>query len=459
MSQSSRSLRVGRVVLYRRSQVWYLRYHESGKRRQQRGAKDLPTARRLAAEINSQLESGTPTALGYEAISPTKLRKTWLEHHDMVRRSSTATISRYRTATDHLLRFVHDQPIKQLSQFRIVHAEAFVRHLRQLKVAPNGHKNTEKRPLRDKGVKFVLECCRAMFNFAMKRRHLPPYSENPFSTLEVQRIPLEDAKPIQLFKLEEERQFFERCDEWQLPIFATLALTGMRVGELVHLVVEDVDLAGGWLLIQNKPELGWRIKTRNERQIPLLPELGELLRRCIGDRTTGPVFLRRRFLQSAPPQLASRTPDEVAAILRQRIESSSVTDPSQRRTQEARLAKLLWIEMGALKPDRLRKEFMSLTRSIGRTDATAPKLFRHAFATLLQDARVDVLIRNQVMGHAPADGAGRLSGGLGMTGWYTHTKEETYREQICAACEHSSALAVMRDTLQRSCAQAATALA
>lgn len=70
-----------------------------------------------------------------------------------------------------------------------------------------------------------------MFNFAMKRRHLPPYSENPFSTLEVQRIPLEDAKPIVLLTREQENAFFQQCDDWQFPLFVTLALTGLRVGD------------------------------------------------------------------------------------------------------------------------------------------------------------------------------------------------------------------------------------
>jgi hypothetical protein len=36
------------------------------------------------------------------------------------------------------------------------------------------------------------------------------------------------------------------------------------------MVVEDVDLAGGWLHVRNKVELGWRVKTGQERTVPLL---------------------------------------------------------------------------------------------------------------------------------------------------------------------------------------------
>jgi len=50
---------------------------------------------------------------------------------------------------------------------------------------------------------------------------------------------------------------------------------------------------------------------------------------------------------------------------------------------------------------------------------------RRNLATLLQDANVDPLIRQQTLGHRPASGAG-----LGMTASYTHTRPETQREQI-----------------------------
>jgi integrase len=44
---------------------------------------------------------------------------------------------------------------------------------------------------------------------------------------------------------------------------------------------------------------------------------------------------------------------------------------------------------------------------------------------LLQDANVDPLIRQQVMGHRPTSGSG-----LGMIANYTHTRPETMRRQV-----------------------------
>ena len=125
-----------------------------------------------------------------------------------------------------------------------------------------------------------------MFNFAGKRRHLPPYAENPFGELPLDRFSVEDAKPIFVFDAETELEFLNAADRWSFAIHFTLAKTGMRVGELVHLLIEEVDLSKGWLHLRNKASLGWQIKTRNERDLPLL--LRERLSAIeMGSRTAG----------------------------------------------------------------------------------------------------------------------------------------------------------------------------
>ncbi len=92
-------------------------------------------------------------------------------------------------------------------------------------------------------MRYVLECCRALFNYAARRRHLPPYAENPFAAIEIDRIPVETARPIELLTADQERAFLEACDDWQFPVFLTLLLTGLRPGELCHLLLpDDLDL-------------------------------------------------------------------------------------------------------------------------------------------------------------------------------------------------------------------------
>jgi len=297
MSKTKSVFRVGKVQAYLRGSIWYLCYHENGKRRRPRCGSSRTAAKQMAAQINAQLELGAPAALSFESISFSDLRQRWLSHHEQVLGSSPQTVNRYRTATDHLLRFVETANVPHsAASFRVTHSEAFLRHLRIIKVASNGHANTAKRPLMDKGIKYILETCRSMFNYARKRRHLPPYAENPFTELEIDRIPIQSSRPVQLFDTEQERRFFEACDDWQFPLFLTLILTGLRPGELTHLLLpEDIDLEQRVLRVRNKPKLRWLVKTRNEREIPIVPELAAVLRWHLGERKTGLVFLRRRF--------------------------------------------------------------------------------------------------------------------------------------------------------------------
>ena len=368
--------------------------------------------------------------MGFEPLSIPVLRRRWLDHHEHVRRSSLQTIRRYRAATEHLLRFVaQSRPLRRVSDFRPLHAEQFVRYLRSLEVAPNGHRNAAKRRLRDTGIKFILEICSTLFNYAARRRHLPPYAENPFRTIEINRIPVEDSKPIAVFTADQERRFLRGVRRLAVPPVRHTADDRPAPGELTHLLLpEDLDLEGGWLYVRNKPGLGWQVKTRNERDIPLAPSLVATLRVCITGRCAGPVFRQRRCGDGHIPPLAELTRVQLEREAARRLERGAAAN----REAQAAVARTLWRDAGALKEDWVRKEFKSLTAQIGLPEVTAPKTLRHTFATCLQDANVDPLIRNELMGHAPDRVAGG-GHGLAMTAVYTHTRPDTKRRQLCHA--------------------------
>jgi integrase len=430
MPRALQSFRVGKVQAYLRNRVWYLCYHEHGKRRRPRVGPDREAAKQLAAQINAQLAVGAPAAMSFEPISISDLRQCWLDHHEHTLRSSVHTIRRYRAATDHLIRFLACRPVRHVSHFQVNHAEAFVQHLRSVEISPNGHKNTAVRTLLDKGVQYILECCRTLFAFAAKRRHLPPYADNPFATLEIDRIPIERFRAIELFSADQERAFVEACDDFQLPLFLTLMLTGIRPGEACHLLLpDDLDLEARILRIRNKPELGWQVKTRNERDVPLLPVLALVLKRYLGDRIHGPVF-RRPMWEDTRCTFNARSVTGIRQELAKRIEAYlGASGGSVSRSDRLRLARTVWWDIGALKEDRIRTEFMRLTKLIGLQQCTAPKMLRHLFATALQEGRVDPLIRNLLMGHATS-GQRSAGHGLGMTAVYTHSRPETMRQQL-----------------------------
>lgn len=127
-----------------------------------------------------------------------------------------------------------------------------------------------------------------------------------------------------------------------------------------------------------------------------------LFSQLVGNRVTGPVFRQRRCLDRHDPPLSGL--DQLAlerelALRNAEFEKRSGEEPA--RSQKQTVAQSVWRDVGALRNDWIRIEFMRLTAAIGFAEITAPKTFRHTLATTLQDANVDPLIRNELMGHAP----------------------------------------------------------
>lgn len=420
--------RIGRVTAYQRGQRYWIYYRQGRQIRQPVGT-DRDEALAMAAKINAQLAEGAPTALAFQPINVDLLIDKWLDHHEQIRRSSVATVSRYRTAVTHLRNYVQSsRGGLRAHRFDVSMAEGFVRYLRTSRVSPNGHKNAKKRAMRDKGVVFVLEACRALFNFARNQRHLPAYAPNPFSGLSIDRMPIEDAKPIRPLTTEQEVAFFKACDEWQFRVFFLLAFTGLRVGELVHLLIDnDVRLEENLIRITNKPRLYWQVKTRNLRDVPLLPEVAQALRDCIGDRKAGPVIQQRRYaMGKAAPPLARRSMVELEEEARRRVEAhQSKQEEAVSRMQLARIGRTVWSDAGATKETKIRNEFMRITQRIGLGHLTCPKDLRHLFATSLQAAGVDAMIRRDIMGHTTLD----------MTAHYTHTQNGTRQRELARLAE------------------------
>lgn len=423
-----RRIRIGRVSIYRHHGTWWIYYRQGDKQHRRRIGEDHDTAERVAAEINAQLTVAAPTMFDFRPIGIAELCREFLQYHEHVLRSSLATIGRYATAIRHLSNFAASLP--RLPAAHQISAMDFVAYLRAQRVSPNGHVHAVRRYLRDKGVQFILETCRSMYGFAERQRHLPPYVANPFTDLRIDRMRIEDAKPIFVFDADTECQFLQGARSWEFPIHFTLAKTGLRPGELCHLLIEEIDLESNWLSVRNKPELGWSVKTRNERNVPLHPLVGRVLRSVIGGRAAGVVFRRPKSTLTTPVTTASR--QQLQRLLQERLSCEADHRGSElSRGAQQKIADRLWRDAGAFDPDQIRNSFLRIAKRCGLDQATCPKSWRHAFATLLQDANVDPLLRQITMGHKPS-GAG---GALGMTGIYTHSRPETQAREIVRAMD------------------------
>jgi integrase len=418
-----RYLHVGRVTVYPRGASWHLYYREGGKVVRVRIGPDRDEAERRAAEVNGQLANGAPSVFGFEKVTVEDLRKLWLEHHDLVLRSSPATMKRYRTASAHLVKFLRERhPGVTADAFTPRIAEELVKYLRQTAVALNGHSSKRQRRLMDKGVVYILCTCRSLFNYAKKRRHLPPYAENPFAELGIERMKIEDTLPKTLLSRAEEVAFLEACNPWQFRVFAIMAFTGMRSGELSHLLIEDVDFTSRVLHIRNHPELGWRTKTRNELRIFLTDDLLAVVRDAAGNRKHGPLILARKFAggQALPPLAGLSTGElakEFTGYMAAPVESSG---PMSARERTAEQIDRFWRDLGATHHKKIRLEFIRVAKRIGRRDLSCPKLWRHQMATAMQEADVDPFARKEIIGHTR----------LETTGIYTHTSLAVLGQQM-----------------------------
>jgi integrase len=226
-----------------------------------------------------------------------------------------------------------------------------------LVVSPNGHSKTPKRKLRDKGLIYILEVCRSLFNYVIRQRHLPPYAHNPFAELGIERMKVEDAKPTGVLSQDEEAAFLAACDPWQFRLFFTLAFTGMRPGELCHLLVEDANFAARTMDIRNRPELGWKTKTRNERKVYLFDELLRVVEGATGGRVCGPLFLARQFAAGKDlPPLAGMNAHALSSELSARVaDGANKSGPEWNRIAEERAGQKLWRDMGAVTPKEVRR--------------------------------------------------------------------------------------------------------
>jgi integrase len=401
----------------------------------------LARAHLPAANVSNAASAERPAAPpAPPAKTVAELRKWFLGWHENVRGTSAGSITRYQAATLHVERYAERHEIFSAGD---VTPDGFAKYLRGLVISPNGHANSAKRPLSEKGIRIVLETTRAMYRLASREGFFPDDAKNPFEKLTIPRTKTADAKAIFVFDAETEARFLAACDDWAFAIFFALFTTGLRVGELTHLLIEDLDLDNGWIRVCSKPDAGWLVKTRVDRDVPIGDELRDVLRWTIRARDKGPVFLQATAGTRRPPRLRGGL-KELAAEARRRLEERrrEKGDVPDRRAQAA-VYHSVWNIAGAVPADRVRTAFMRVAKQIG-IDATCPKSTRHSFATLLQEANVDPLIRQLTLGHSPTTPE---QGGLGMSARYTHTSPGIQRREILRALtlrERSLALARSR---------------
>ncbi len=112
-----RRKRVGKVSCYQHHGAWWV-YYKEGQRQVRRRVGDQTLAEQVAAQVNAQLATAVPTMFSFTPLTVGELCRQFLEDHEHIRRSSLATIRRYRAALKHLEDFASEGDLSGLGRRR-----------------------------------------------------------------------------------------------------------------------------------------------------------------------------------------------------------------------------------------------------------------------------------------------------------------------------------------------------
>ena len=403
--------RIGRVTIYRRRKSYWLYYREDKKTVRLRLDGNLATARASASQVNAALEEDRPSPFGFRRIDVSTFIEEYVDSCKLVRNLSPNTVRRYEAALSHFEEFVtRHKNVATIDRISENIIEDFIKFMRSRTRVRNGAKKGKAGPYRIAGIKFILSTCRSAFNFAKKRRYLPPYSENPFSSFSIDKMRDRDGNRTAFFTPKQLQDFFANCDRWQFPIFFTLALYGIRVGELTHLLISDIDFDQDIFTIRSKPEMLWYVKTNMQRVLPIIPEVKKLILPFIGSRKEGFVFIDREHFEGRSDfEKTFNSPMQFRSHLKNMINETKVRGLEDEIEIKKTIRPFLR-NMGQIPEKKIRLELMKITKKIGCPEITKAHSLRHLFATAAQENGMNPITVQGILGHSSLD----------MTRLYTH---------------------------------------
>jgi integrase len=420
--------RRGRVTIYRRGlngtdqalQTFILSWCSKGKQHKERVVGDKFQAVQRADEICESLYCGrspvTRTQLGADVLI-----ERYLAH--VQRRCDAGEISlktprRYRSALQHFRDFIDQQAKRSAKESWPPTRDTslkFKAYLQGRCISPNGHIQTAVRPLYPKGISFIIASARAMTRWAVQEGLLPADSAHGFT--ELGRPPTSGAflssAPI---TTEQIIRLLEAADLFQLVLFSFYIFQGARVSEPCWLMVEFIDLEGGWVDYRCIDELGYRTKGSVDKQLPMPYPMVQAVRRLAEGRSGGPLLIKRRLIKHPTEHKTINLAEIIQQIQRQAVSSWS---------ERARAGLTCVSSAGAIDGDVVRREFNHLLQATGAGIEATPKALRHYFATALEEANIPYYTRKYLLGHRLGEKGQR---GGDVTAIYTHLQRDFVKE-------------------------------
>lgn len=230
---------------------------------------------------------------------------------------SKATITGYRESLGHLVVFLGDREVETITLADLRSYAAELRD-REERFADHPARKPLAGGLSVFSIASRLRSVKRLFNWLTEEEIL---TENPAKRLKLPKLPQKEPKAIspaafaQLLAVTEGDSLIKRRDR---ALLLVLADTGCRVGGLVHLRVQDVDLDALSALVTEKGE-----KTR---PVYFMPVTADALRRWLEVRPD--VDVDWLFVNLGPKQAYPQlTEDAVGEALRRMKKAAGVTEP------------------------------------------------------------------------------------------------------------------------------------
>jgi integrase len=241
--------------VFKRDKIWYIDYSLDGKRRRKAIGPYKEMAEFALKDIEVRIAKKRAGLPVYK-----KLTEWHEEFNDYIKAHlKPRSAERYREVIDSFVSFLagaypkvaylQDITPDKIDRYKLIRLEKIV-------------KTT---------VNHELTILRRFFNLAIDRDYIP---NNPANKVDFLRIT--DRRRPRFLSGEQIKQLQGelRASRFK-PMVDMLLYTGMRVGELINLEWEDIDLGQGQINI--RPKLGWSPKAGKERSIPLSGRVRDLL--------------------------------------------------------------------------------------------------------------------------------------------------------------------------------------
>ena len=328
----------------RKDGYYFVDYYVNGERHRKSCGKSRPLAKMKLKEVEA-LVLNNKHGYGYD--------------HDITFDQLIADNERYfKTNTSHGTRDRYKAIINNFKSFiQINHPNVRVIQQFRAKLFEDYKAYRKDQGMAHNTINNEIGVLKSLFNRGIKWGYL---KDNPLRYVDKLKIP--KTVPPRFLRVAECDHIIAMADVWFKPILIAYLNTGMRKGELEHLMWEDIDMQRKRIMIRKKD--GWNPKT-NEREIPINDKMRPLLIKLrAASRNRGYVFTNKSG--------------------------------------------------GKLSRNHIRNKLLITLKKAGISDVSKVHTLRHTFASHLAMDGVDMMTIKKIMGHAD----------IATTMIYSHTTEQ-----------------------------------